>query len=284
MPTVTSPATDISPEVALHVEDTGGDGRPVVLIHGWPLNGQSWGAQVEALVAAGHRVVTYDRRGFGRSGKPLGTFANGGYAYDTFAADLAAVVEQLDLRDVTLVGFSMGGGEVARYVGTYGEERVHSIAFVAAIPPCLAKTHDNPEGPMDDSAVASMQTGLQADREGFLSQFMVNFYSANGELKVTQEELAESLAMAAEADLVAAVECIAAFSLSDFREDLTKVTVPTLVVHGDADAIVPFEASGKRTAETIPGAQLVVLADGPHGINVSHADELSAALVEFAGR
>ncbi len=284
MPTVTSPATDTSPGVALHVEDSGGDGRPVVLIHGWPLNGRSWQAQSDALIAAGHRVVTYDRRGFGRSDKPRGSYADGGYEYETFTADLAAVLERLDLRDVTLVGFSMGGGEVARYVGRHGEDRVHSVAFVAAIPPCLGKAPDNPSGPMDEAAVAGMQEGLRADREGFLRQFMTSFFSADGDLKVTQQELTDTLDLAAEADLTAAVECIAAFSLTDFRADLAAVTVPTLVVHGDSDAIVPIEVSGRLTHEAIPGSELVVLAGGPHGLNLSHAEELSRVLVEFTAR
>lgn len=284
MPTVISPPTDTSPEVALHVEDSGGEGRPVVLIHGWPVNGRAWQAQVTALTGAGYRVVTYDRRGFGRSDKPRGTFAGGGYEYDTFAADLAAVLDQLDLRDVTLVGFSMGGGEVARYVGRYGQDRIHSVVFVAAIPPFLFKTEDNPEGPVDSSVVEAMQAGLRADREGFLSQFLVGFYSAGSVLKVTEEELADTLELAAQADLDAAVECIAAFSESDFREDLTAITVPALVIHGDADAIVPFEHSGKRTQEAVPGCQVRLLTDGPHGITVSHAQEVNAALVEFLAR
>ncbi|ROR92475.1 alpha/beta fold hydrolase [Nocardioides aurantiacus] len=262
--------------ISLHVEDTGGDGRPVVLIHGWPLSGASWSEQVPALTAAGHRVITYDRRGFGDSDKP-----GSGYDYDTFAADLAGLLEELDLRDVALVGFSMGGGEIARYIGTHGQDRVRAAVFAAAVPPYLLKTDDNPEGGLGQDDVEGMQQGARDDREGFLDGFTTAFFSAGGELKVTEEQRQEALALAARAGDQGLVECIHAFGTTDFRADLEKVTVPTLVIHGDGDGTVPFEVSGKRTAEIVNGAELVVVQDGPHGLNVSHAEEFNRALLAF---
>jgi pimeloyl-ACP methyl ester carboxylesterase len=274
MPSVTNGSVDI------HVEDTGGDGRPVVLIHGWPLSGKSWADQVPPLLQAGYRVVTYDRRGFGESSKPG---EESGYDYDTLTGDLDAVLRELDLTDVTLVGFSMGGGEVARYVGSHGQDRVHSVAFVAAIPPCLLKDDEHPEGGLDLDTVAGMQGQLRADREGFLDGFLTNFFSADGELKISEEQRQAALALAAQADLHAAAECIRSW-VTDFTDDLAKVTVPCLVVHGDSDAIVPFEVSGRRTHESVPGSDLHVVGGGPHGITTSHADELSRVLVEFLAK
>lgn len=262
--------------VTVHHEDTGGEGRPVVLIHGWPLSGASWKDTIPALTDAGLRVVTYDRRGFGQSDPA----ADGRYDYDALTGDLADLIERLDLRDASLVGFSMGGGEVARYVGTHGEDRLHSIAFAAAIPPWLLKSDDNPDGGLPRAEAEKMQAGLRAEREGFLDAFLTNFFSADGELKVTEEQRAAALALAAQADLDAAVACIGSW-LEAFTDDLTKVTVPTLVIHGDSDAIVPFEVSGKRTHEQVASSELVVVKDGPHGINVSHTEEFNAALVRF---
>lgn len=272
-----SDTTSTSPQ--LHHEDTGGDGRPVVLIHGWPLSGASWKDTVPALTAAGLRVITYDRRGFGQSAPDAG----GRYDYDSLTSDLADLIERLDLRDVSLVGFSMGGGEVARYVGTHGEDRVHSLVFAGAIPPWLLKSDENPDGGLPREEAEKMQEGLRADREGFLDEFTTNFFSADGELKVTEEQRQEAKDLAAQADLDAAVACIASW-LEDFTGDLAKVTVPTLVIHGDSDAIVPVEVSGQRTHEQVEGSELVVLDKGPHGINVSHRDEFNEALVSFLTR
>ncbi|MBF4619370.1 alpha/beta hydrolase [Clavibacter sp. VKM Ac-2873] len=260
----------------LHVDDTGGSGRPVVLIHGWPLSGESWSKQVPAFEAAGYRVITYDRRGFGRSDKPLT-----GYDYDTFASDLDAVLTELDLRDVTLVGFSMGGGEIARYIGTRGEERLHSVVFASAVPPYLEKTDDNPDGPLTKDAAAEMTAGLTKDEDAFYDEFTTGFYSANGVLKVTEAERQEAIALAHQSKKHAALASMAAFATTDFRDDLTKVTVPTLVIHGDSDGTVPFEGSGARTHQAIAGSELHVVKDAPHGVTVSHPEEWNQAVLEF---
>ena len=260
----------------LHVDDTGGSGRPVVLIHGWPLSGESWSKQVPEFEAAGYRVITYDRRGFGRSDKPLT-----GYDYDTFASDLDALLTELDLRDVTLVGFSMGGGEIARYIGTRGEERLHSVVFASAVPPYLEKTDDNPDGPLTKDAAAEMTAGLTKDEDSFYDEFTTGFYSANGVLKVTEAERQEAIALAHQSKKHAALASMAAFATTDFRDDLTKVTVPTLVIHGDSDATVPFEGSGARTHQAIAGSELHVVKDAPHGVTVSHPEEWNQAVLEF---
>ncbi|WP_426245414.1 alpha/beta fold hydrolase [Nocardioides sp. LHG3406-4] len=266
-----------SGSVEIHYEDTGGDGRPVVLVHGWPLSGASWSGQVPALTAAGHRVITYDRRGFGQSGKPG---ADSAYDYDTLTTDLDAVLTELDLHDVSLVGFSMGGGEVARYVGTYGEGRVHSAVLAAAVPPCLLKDDAHPDGALTLDDIAGMQEQLRADPEAFYGAFLTNFFSAGDDLKVTEEQRQEALGLAAQADLHASAECIRSW-VSDFTGDLAKVTVPLLVIHGDSDAIVPFEVSGERSAQAVANSELVVVADAPHGLNVSHAAEFNRVLLEF---
>jgi non-heme chloroperoxidase len=265
--------------ISLHYTDTGGDGRPVVLIHGWPLSGASWSEQVPALTEAGYRVVTYDRRGFGESDKP-----ESGYDYDTFAADLSGLLTALDLTDVTLVGFSMGGGEIARYVGNHGTDRLHSVVFAGAVPPYLLKTDDNPDGGLAEADVQGMEDGARTDRENFLDGFATGFFSSDGELKVTEQQRQDALALAALARDEALVGCIGAFGRTDFRDDLTKVDVPTLVIHGDSDAIVPFEVSGKRTAEAIAGSTLVVVEGAPHGFNVSHASEFNTAVLDFLAK
>ncbi len=266
-------------KVKVHVEDPGGRGRPVVLIHGWPLSGESWSAQLAPLQAAGLRPITYDRRGFGRSDKPAK-----GYEYDTFADDLAAVIDELDLTDVSLVGFSMGGGEVARYISKYGESKLHSVVFAAAVPPYLAKTGDNPDGPLDQETADGLENGLKDDRDAFFPEFVNNFYSVDGELKATPEQVAEAVTLAQQSDQKAALGAMEAFATTDFRDDLTKVTVPTLVIHGDSDAVVPFEGSGKRTHAAIASSELVVVEKAPHGLNVTHADQFNQALVQFLGK
>ena len=266
--------------VEIYYEDSGGEGRPIVLVHGWPLSGASWSELAEALRGAGYRVVTYDRRGFGRSGKPG---AESSYDYNTLTTDLEALLSELDLRDVTLVGFSMGGGEVARYVGMYGEGRLHSVAFTAAIPPCLLKDEQHPDGGLDMGTVRDFQAKLSADREGFLDGFLTDFFTAGGELKVTEEQRQAALGLAAQADLHAAVACIQSW-VTDFTDDVAKIGVPTLIVHGDGDGIVPIEVSGQRTHEQVSGSELVVIPGGPHGINTSHPAEFNQAILDFVQR
>ena len=263
-------------DTALHVDDTGGPGRPVVLIHGWPLSGESWKAQVPALQEAGYRVVTYDRRGFGRSDKPTT-----GYTYDRLTADLRAVLEALDLDDVTLVGFSMGGGEVARYFAKHGSDRIHSVVFAAAVPPYLLKTPGNPEGPLPATQAATMTAALTADQDAFYDGFITDFYTAGDTLTVSEDQRQAALRLAGQASKIAALEAMASFANTDFRDDLPRVHVPTLVIHGDSDGVVPFEGSGARTHEAITGSRLHVVEGGPHGINDSHAEEFNRVLLEF---
>jgi pimeloyl-ACP methyl ester carboxylesterase len=267
--------TENSTPIELYYEDHG-SGAPVVLIHGWPLSGRSWEKQVPALVDAGYRVITYDRRGFGESSKPWT-----GYDYDTLAADLHALLEHLDLQGATLVGFSMGGGEVARYVGKYGTRRVAKAVFAGAVPPYLYKAKDNPEGGLDDQTIAGFKGAVTGDRLAFLDDFTKNFFSANGQLKVSERTRKFARMIGSFASPKGTLDCIGAFSRTDFREDLKKFSLPTLVLHGDADAIVPFEVSGKRTAASIKGARQVLIQGGPHGFNVSHADEFNRARLDF---
>ncbi|SFJ77288.1 Pimeloyl-ACP methyl ester carboxylesterase [Paenibacillus sp. UNC496MF] len=263
--------------IELYYEDIGA-GKPVVLIHGWPLSGRSWEAQIPALVEAGNRVIVYDRRGFGASSQPWY-----GYDYDTFAADLNQLLTQLDLHDVTLVGFSMGGGEVARYIGTYGTERVCKAVFAAAVPPYLYKSAEFPEeGVLDEATIAMFEQGVRSDRIAFLDSFTRNFFTAGDKSDLVSEEFRlYNRDIAAFASPKGTLDCISAFSRTDFRADLTKVNVPTLIIHGDSDAIVPVEGSGIKTHEAIPGSKLVVIKGGPHGVNATHAEEFNKSLLEF---
>ncbi len=237
-----------SADIDLYYEDHGA-GRPVVLIHGWPLSGASWEKQVPALLSAGYRVVTYDRRGFGASSKPAY-----GYDYDTLAQDLHKVITKLDLQDAALAGFSMGGGEVARYLSVYGSERVKKAVFLSAIPPFLLKTPDNPEG-VDGSVFDGIREAIAADRPAFLCEFLSNFYNVDtlGGKLVSDQAVQSSWAVAASASPKGTLDCVSAW-LTDFREDLKRIDTPTLVLHGDADRIVPFAASGKRIPEFVGGA------------------------------
>ncbi|MEQ6249563.1 alpha/beta hydrolase [Sulfitobacter sp. HNIBRBA3233] len=262
----------------LHVEDTGGTGRPVFLIHGWPLSGASWEHQVPALKDAGFRVITYDRRGFGQSDKP-----GEGFDYDTLARDVSEVLAAKDLNDVTLVGFSMGGGEVARYVGTYGEDRLKSVVFASAVPPYLLKTDDNPDGPLTQDAADDFKKNLTDDRDAFFEGFTKDFFTANGDLKVSEEERQKALSLCKQSSPEAALGCMEAWATTDFREDLKKITVPTLVLHGTADGIVPIDGSGHRTHKAVAGSKLVELDGAPHGCNVSHAEDFNKALIDFLG-
>lgn len=265
--------------VRLHIEDSGGSGRPVVLIHGWPLSAQAWEAQVPVLEAAGYRVVVYDRRGFGRSDKPAS-----GYGYDTLADDLQRVLDDCKLQDVTLVGFSMGGGEVARYIARHGESRLRSVVFAAAVPPFLMHSADNPEGPLTSEKAQQKKDALEAGRAAYFDEFTRNFFSANDRLLVREAQRSEAIAMCLESAQHAALACMDSFATTDFRDDLKKLTVPTLVIHGDADAIVPIEGSGHRTHRAVPHSQLVTLSGAPHGLNVSHAQAFNEALLSFLQR
>ncbi|EKD27750.1 MAG: hypothetical protein ACD_79C00592G0002 [uncultured bacterium] len=264
-----------SGSIDLYYEDWG-TGMPVVLIHGWPLSGTSWEKQVPVLLETGYRVITYDRRGFGNSSKPVS-----GYDYDTLAEDLSKLMNKLDLRDAALVGFSMGGGEVARYLGKYGNDRVSKAVFMAAIPPFLLKTPDNPAG-VDGSVFEGIQKALSIDRPAFLTKFFSDFYNIDilrGKL-VSDEVIRLSWNIAAGASAKGTLDCVSAW-LEDFRDDLKRIDLPTLVVHGDADRILPLSATGKRTHEAIKGSKLVVVKDAPHGLNWTHAEKVNSALLMF---
>jgi len=263
-------------DTLVHVEDTGGSGRPEVLLHGWPLSSASWVNQISALDADGFRVVAYDRRGFGRSDKP-----SSGYDYDTLASDLDGVISELDLDDLTLVGFSMGGGEVARYVTKFGVDRLGSVVFASAVPPYMSQTCENPDGPLTKDQAAEMTKNLTDDAVSFFENFTKQFFSVDGDLKVAEQQRQEALALCRLADRHAALACLESFGSTDFRDDLPNVTIPTLVIHGDGDATVPFAGSGQRTHTAIPQSDLVVLNGAPHGCNVSHAAEFNQALLEF---
>jgi len=266
-----------SGNIDLYYEDHG-SGTPVVLIHGYPLSGASWEKQTAALLAAGHRVITYDRRGFGKSSQPTT-----GYNYDTFAQDLHQLVTNLALRDFALVGFSMGGGEVARYCGKYGSKGVSKAVFISSVPPFLLKTPDNPEG-VDGSVFEGIQKAVAADRYAFFTGFFQNFYNTDLLLgkRVSEQAVQASWNIAAGASAAASVACVPTWH-EDFRKDLTNVNAPTLVIHGDADRIVPIGASGLRTAKLIKGARLSVVKDGPHCITWTHAEEVNRELVNFLG-
>jgi non-heme chloroperoxidase len=267
-----------STDIELYYEDHG-SGDPVVLIHGYPLSGSSWEKQLPVLLSAGRRVITYDRRGFGKSSHPTS-----GYNYDTFAEDLHKLVSHLKLRNVALVGFSMGGGEVARYIGKYGSKDVSKAVFVSSVPPFLLKTADNPEG-VDASVFEGIQKAIAADRYAFFNEFFKNFYNTDVLLgkRISEQAVHASWNVAASASATASLACVPTWH-EDFRKDLASVDVPTLVIHGDADRIVPIAASGQRTAKLIKDARLVVIKDGPHNIAWTHADEVNSELVNFLGK
>jgi non-heme chloroperoxidase len=267
-----------SGNIDIYYEDHGA-GKPIVLIHGYPLSGASWEKQLPVLLDAGHRVITYDRRGFGKSSQPTE-----GYNYDTFAQDLHQVITHLKLRDFALVGFSMGGGEVARYIGKYGSEGVSQAVFISSVPPFLLKTSDNPEG-VDGSVFKGIEKAVAADRYAFFTEFFKNFYNSDLLLgkRISEQVVQASWNVAASASATASLACVPTWH-EDFRQDLARVDVPTLVLHGDADRIVPFQAAGARTAKLIKGARLVVVKDGPHAINWTHADEVNTELLNFLGK
>jgi non-heme chloroperoxidase len=277
MPKITVGAESGAP-VELYYEVQGG-GAPVVLIHGWPLSGRSWDRQVLALVEAGYQAVTYDRRGFGYSAPTWD-----GHDYDTIASDLHALLTHLDLSGVTLVGYSAGGGAVARYISNHGTARVAKAVLASSVTPFLHVTEGNPEGGLDDGTIAHFEAGIRADRPGFVDQFLTLLYSAGGKSTVSEAQRLFGRDQANLASARATLTGPSQFGRTDFRPDLEKFDVPTLVIHGDSDAVVPFHVSGRRSAAAITGSELVLIEGGPHGIIVSHADEFNAALLDFLAR
>ncbi|HEY7128428.1 MAG TPA: alpha/beta hydrolase [Nitrospira sp.] len=266
-----------SDNIDLYYEDHG-SGQPVVLIHGYPLSGASWEKQVPALLDAGYRVITYDRRGFGKSSQPTE-----GYNYDTFAADLQKLITHLNLRQFALVGFSMGGGEIARYFGKYGSDGVSKAVIIGGVPPFLLKTYDNPEG-VDASVFEGIKKAVARDRYAFFSEFFKNFFNTDVLLwkRVSEEVIRASWNLAAGASATASLACVSTW-YEDFRQDLQRMDVPTLVIHGDSDRIVPLASAGQRTAKMVKGARLAVIKGGPHCITWTHAEEVTAELVGFLG-
>ncbi len=263
-----------SSDIQLYYEDRG-EGTPVVLIHGWPLNGGSWERQSAALLAAGYRVVTYDRRGFGSSSAPTK-----GYEYDTLARDLDTLIENLDLQGAAIFGFSMGGGEVARYMGKFNQGRVTKCGFLSSIAPALRKDGSNPEG-ADPEIFEGIKGKIEADRYDFLQGFAKMFYN-QGILThpVSEAKLQADFVVASQSSYQAMLFCVDSW-LEDFRKDVQQIQVPTLVIHGDADQIVPLQNSGARMPALIPTAQLHVVKDGPHGLIWTHAAEVNKALLTF---
>jgi non-heme chloroperoxidase len=264
-----------STPIELYYEDHG-SGSPVVLIHGWPLSGASWEKQTAALLAAGHRVITYDRRGFGKSSQPAV-----GYNYDTFAADLDAVLSTLKLTDVSLVGFSMGTGEVTRYIGKYGVKRVRKAVLIGTLGPYLVKTADNPDG-VDRSVFEGLKAAIKADRPALLMEFLRNFYNfdVTGGKLVSERVLDANWNVAVGASAIGTQACVDAW-VEDFRQDIARNTIPTLLLHGDADRILPADAASRRQAKMIKNIKFVELKGGPHGVLWTHAEQVNSELVKF---
>ncbi|MBC8130985.1 MAG: alpha/beta hydrolase [Rhizobiaceae bacterium] len=254
-----------------------GQGKPIVLIHGWPVTSAMWEYQAAPLVEAGFRVVAYDRRGFGKSSQPYH-----GYEYDTLADDLGAVLDHLDLEDAVLVGFSMGGGEVARYMSRHSGRRVGKAVLVAAVTPFLLKTDDNPEG-VPASVFEEMIAGLRKDRPNFLATFAKSFFNAGMlNFQISNEILGQFVAQALEASPKATIDCVKAFGTTDFRGDMAHFKVPTLIIHGDADQTVPLDHSAKHLPAMIPGAVLKIYEGAPHALQFTEKDRLTQDLVAFA--
>lgn len=267
--------TENSGDIKLYYEDHGA-GKPIVLVHGYPLSGRAWEKQIPALIEAGYRVITYDRRGFGQSSQPWT-----GYDYDTFAEDLHQLITKLELREFALGGHSMGGGEVARYLGKYGKKNVSKAIFISGVPPYLRKAADNPEG-LETALFESLKKLVVADRPAFLKQFCLDFYNFdiyNGKL-VSELAVQASWNISVACSPKGALDCVDTWG-TDFRNDLKRIDIPTLVIHGDADRIVPFPNSGKRMTEFVKGAKLVVIQGGPHGIAWTHTDIVNRELLNF---
>ena len=270
-----SVGTENSTDIELYYEDHG-SGQPVVLIHGYPLDGSSWEKQTAALLGAGYRVITYDRRGFGRSSKPTS-----GFDYDTFAADLNTLLETLDLRDTVLVGFSMGTGEVGRYLATYGSARVAKAAFLGSLEPYLLQADDNPDG-VPQSVFDGLLAGVTEDRYAFFTQFFTAFFNTEENLggRLSQEALDANQQLAYNASAYASIWAQPTW-LTDFRADIDKIDVPALIVHGTADNILPIDATGRRFTQALPSARYVEIDGAPHGMLWTHAQEVNDALLNF---
>ncbi|TXS55034.1 alpha/beta fold hydrolase [Streptomyces sp. t39] len=267
--------TEGSTGIELYYEDHG-SGQPVVLIHGYPLDGQSWEKQTDALVKAGYRVITYDRRGFGRSSKTMT-----GYDYDTFAADLDTVLTELDLRDVVLVGFSMGSGEVARYLGVHGSQRVAKAAFLGSLQPFLLQAPDNPTG-VPQSVFDGIAEEAEADRYAWYESFFVDFFNTDETLgsRLSEAALRANWITAVGSAPMAAYACVPAW-LTDFRADVERIDVPSLILHGTADRILPIDATAREFRRLLPEARYVEIDGAPHGLLLTHAAEVNAALIDF---
>lgn len=259
----------------IHVKDMG-SGHPVILIHGWPLTGDMWEYQTLALLESGYRVITYDRRGFGQSGHPAD-----GYNYDVFADDLAAVIDRVGAAKVSLVGFSMGGGEIARYLSRYGSAKVDRVALISSVVPYLLKDDSNPDG-VDESALDQMQAQVREDRFAFLQSFAKTFYGIGLVSKPVSSALLDwTFMLAIMASPKATIDCIHAFGRTDFRPDLVAFTIPTLIIHGTSDKTVPIDPTGRAAAAAIPGAQLIEYDGEPHGLFATAPDRLNADLLSF---
>ena len=267
--------TENGSEIEIYYEDHGA-GRPIVLIHGYPLNGRSWERQQRELLAAGYRCINYDRRGFGLSSQPTV-----GYDYDTFAADLNALLDHLGLDDLVLAGFSMGTGEVTRYLGTYGSARVRKAVLLGAIPPYLLEADDNPEG-VPQSVFEGIKSAIVADRYAYFKDFLDNFYNVDklGGTRISDQAWQASFNVAAGASPHATFACVDTW-LTDFRNDLPKIDVPTLVVHGTEDRILPFDSTAKRLPQLVADLKLLPVQGGPHNIGWTHPEEVNKALLEF---
>ncbi|OON72308.1 alpha/beta fold hydrolase [Streptomyces tsukubensis] len=268
-----------STDIELHYEDKG-SGQPVVLIHGYPLDGNSWEGQIPPLLDAGYRVITYDRRGFGKSSQP-----STGYDYDTFAADLHTVLETLDLRDAILVGFSMGTGEVARYLSLHGSERVAKAAFLASLEPFLAITDDNPDGAAPLSFFQGVSDAAAKDRYAFFTGFYNDFYNLDDNLgsRISEETVRNSWNIAAGSGFIASAAAPLTWP-TDFRADIPRIDVPALIVHGTADRTLPIDATGRRFAKALPAAQYVEIEGAPHGLLATHTAEVNEVLLAFLGK
>lgn len=274
MPFITVDQENSAP-VQLYYEDQG-SGDPIILIHGWPLNGASWEKQTMALLDAGYRVITYDRRGFGQSSKPAF-----GYDYDTFASDLHQIISKLDLKNVSLVGFSMGSAELARYMGKYGTKNLNKAVFMSVIPPFLLEPGQG-GAPIDKKVFEGIKDSLMKDRPDFMWQFLNNFYNYD-ELegkRISEKALQASWSVGIQSSFMAAWTCVDSWQ-EDFRKDLVKVDIPTLIIHGNADRILPIESSARPLSKILKNTKLVELEGGPHGILLTHAEECCRELVQF---